>query len=247
MSIAFVEARWYTPTNGRRIDYIVLHDMEAPEKGDTAENIARYFATTDTRASAHYNVDNNSIVQSVREQDIAYHAPPNLHSIGIEHAGYARQTREEWLDAYGQDMLRLSAGLVAELVLKYNLPVQFLSPDDLRAGKRGITTHHNVSRAFGQSSHTDPGPNFPVGWYMDRVRELINQPEDDMPYSEAQLINIARIAVQAELGDENIGAFSDRVADKVVARLAATSAPAAVDLVALATTVADLLAARLKD
>lgn len=243
MELKFIEARWYTKTSGRRIDYIVIHDMEAPEKGETAENIARYFATTDTKASAHYNVDNNSIVQSVREQDIAYHAPPNLHSIGVEHAGYARQSREEWLDAYGQDMLRLSARLVAELVLKYNLPVQWLSPDELRAGKRGITSHRNVSKAFGQSSHTDPGPDFPIGWYMDRVREAINtEPEEPVAdYSEAQMINFARVAVQAELGDENVGAFSDRVAEKAAAKvLAALPAPAAVevDVDALAAAVA---------
>lgn len=41
--------------------------MEAPEKSTTAEAVARYFATTATPASAHYNVDDDSIVQSVRE------------------------------------------------------------------------------------------------------------------------------------------------------------------------------------
>jgi hypothetical protein len=44
-------------------------------------------------------------------------------------------------------------------------------------------------------------------------------PEDDMPYTEAQLVNFARVAVQAELGDENVGAFSDRIVEKVLAAL----------------------------
>jgi hypothetical protein len=144
-------------------------------------------------------------------------------------------------------MLRLSAGLVAELLQKYDLPAEFLSPDELRAGKRGITTHANVSKAFGQTTHTDPGPDFPIGWYMDRVRENLAPPvEDDLPYTDTQLIDFARRAVQAELGDENVGAFSDRVADKVIARLPAPGT-ATVDLDALAAKVADLLAARLKD
>jgi N-acetyl-anhydromuramyl-L-alanine amidase AmpD len=223
MNIPFVEARWFTKTNGRRIDYIVIHDMEAAEKGDTAENVARFFATTPVKASAHYNVDNNSIVQSVREQDIAYHAPPNLHSIGIEHAGFARQTRDQWLDAYGKAMLALSAQLMAELLTKYDLPAQFLSAEDLKAGKRGITTHRNVSKAFGQTSHTDPGPDFPVAWYMDRVRAALDpQPEppqeDDLPYTKEELKAIVRESVQAEL-DENLDEVAARVATRVLNQL----------------------------
>lgn len=146
-------------------------------------------------------------------------------------------------------MLRLSAGLVAELLQKYDLPAEFLSPDELRAGKRGITTHANVTLAWGQTTHTDPGPDFPIGWYMDRVREALTQ-EDDMTWDElsthdAWFVDKARKAVEAELGDENLGAFSDRVADKVIARLPAPTGT--VDLDALAAKVADLLAARLKD
>ena len=251
---AFIEARWYTPSTGRRIDFIVIHDMEMAEKGTTAESCAQFFHTSDTKASAHFCVDSNSIVQCVREHDIAYHAPPNTHSIGIEHAGYARQDRTEWLDDFGQAMLRLSAGLMAELLVKYNLPAEFLSPDELRAGKRGITTHANVSKAWGQTTHTDPGPDFPIGWYMDRVNEALTQ-EADMTWDElsthdAWFIDKARRAVEAELGDENVGAFSDRIVQKVIAALPAPApAPvlAPVDLDLLAAKVADLLAARLKD
>lgn len=255
---AFIEARWYTVSTGRRIDYIVLHDMEMPETVTTAEDCAHMFANlpSDRKASAHYCVDSDSIVQCVREKDIAYHAPPNLHSIGIEHAGYARQTAAQWVDGYGQAMLRLSAGLMAELLKKYDLPLVFLSPEDLRAGKRGFTTHANVSKAFGQTTHTDPGADFPIGWYIDRVHEALTQ-EDDMTWDELSthetwFIDKARKAVEAELGDENIGAFSDRVAQKVLAALpkpapAPAPAPATVDLDALAAKVADLLAARLKD
>ena len=252
----FIEARWYTRVSvPRRIDFIVIHDMEWPERPTTAEECARFFANLppDRKASAHYNVDSDSIVQSVRENDIAYHAPPNTHSIGIEHAGYARQTRAQWLDDYGQSMLLLSAGLVAELLVKYDLPLEFLSPADLRAGRRGITTHNNVSKAWGQTSHTDPGEGFPDDWYIDRVREALTQ-EDDMAYSEAQLINFARLAVQAELGDENTGAFSDRVADKVIAKLpapkpaeACNCQPTSIDTEAVAEAVATKIAARMAE
>ena len=179
----FIQARWFTRvTAKRRIDFIVLHSMEAPEKGTTAESVARYFAAGTVKASAHFNVDADSIVQSVRENDIAYHAPPNTHSIGVEHAGYARQTRAQWLDAYGLAMLRRSAGLVRALAAKHDVPLVFLSPAQLRAGKRGITTHANVSKAWGLTSHTDPGKGFPIDHYMALLyppRPEPPQPQED--------------------------------------------------------------------
>lgn len=68
--------------------------MEAPEKGDTAENIANYFHTTVKQASAHICVDNNSIVQCVLDNDIAWAAPgANSDGIHIEMAGYAKQKK----------------------------------------------------------------------------------------------------------------------------------------------------------
>jgi N-acetyl-anhydromuramyl-L-alanine amidase AmpD len=168
---AFIQARNYTRGPRRnRIDLIVIHDMEAPEKGTTAEAVARYFQSN-VQASAHYCIDSNSIVQCVRDSDIAWHAPgANHNGIGLEHAGYARQTRHEWFDAYSTKMLLLSAKLTARLCKKYGIPVRFVSPPGLMNEERGITTHRAVSAAFRRSSHTDPGTAFPMEWYLIQVR-----------------------------------------------------------------------------
>ena len=99
--------------------------------------------------SAHYCVDADSIVQCVRDQDVAWHAPGANHDgIGIEHAGRAKQTGRDWSDAYSAAMLERSAALVADLCRKYSIPVTWLYAADLKAGKRGITTHAAVSKAF---------------------------------------------------------------------------------------------------
>src|SRR4051794_37904817 len=109
----FIQAKNYTPTKSRSIDLLVIHDMEAPETGDTAENVAHYFANQpkgSSGSSAHYCIDNNSVVQCVRDHDVAWHAPGANHDgLGFEHAGYARQTAQEWNDAYSKSMLLLSA------------------------------------------------------------------------------------------------------------------------------------------
>ena len=179
MSIAFKQARYYTKGRADSIRLIVIHDMESPEAGTTAENVASWFAgTTSSRASAHYNVDSNSIVQSVRDGDTAWGAAgANASGLHVEHAGYARQTRAQWLDAYGKAMLELSAALVAEKCRKYGIPVRHISAADILAGRKGLVGHADVSKAYpGRGGHTDPGPNFPWDYYLARVQAHYGAP-----------------------------------------------------------------------
>lgn len=56
-------------TSGRKIKWIVIHWVGAVS---TAVNNGTYFQGGDRGASAHYFVDDNKIVKSVRERDIAW-------------------------------------------------------------------------------------------------------------------------------------------------------------------------------
>lgn len=169
--IPFIQARWYYKGRNAAVSLVVIHDMEAPETDTTAEAVAKNFATTSRKASAHYNVDNNSIVQSVKDEDTAWAAPSaNSNGIHLEHAGYAAQRREDWLDGYSLAELKLSAALAAKLLKKFNLPAEFVDAAGLKAGRKGITTHKAVSDAFGKSDHWDPGPGFPMDLYLAMVR-----------------------------------------------------------------------------
>lgn len=167
----FKQAKNYTPAARSTIDLIVVHDIECPETTHAAEAVAAWFAGRDApRASAHYCVDLDSIVQCVRDQDVAWHAPGvNSISIGIEHAGYARQTRPEWLDAFSLGMLLRSAELSAGLCIRYNIPIRRVDSDGLLNRARGLCGHIDVTKAFGRSTHWDPGPNFPWELYLQMV------------------------------------------------------------------------------
>jgi hypothetical protein len=66
-------------------------------------------------------------------------------------------------------MLRRTARLTAELCAAYDVRVTYLGPRALRAGRRGITTHANVSAAWRQSTHWDPG-FWPRYHFMNLVR-----------------------------------------------------------------------------
>jgi N-acetyl-anhydromuramyl-L-alanine amidase AmpD len=169
----FVKAKHYRKgRGGLPILWIVLHTVEAPERDGTAEAIAEYFRTTTRPASAHWCVDRNSIIQCVREADQAAAAPgSNQQGLHVELAGYAKQTAEDWSDAYSDEMLRRAAKLCAAKAEEYDIPVRWRLPAELKAGEPGFTSHANVSKAFRRSTHWDPGPGFPVGRFMRLVRE----------------------------------------------------------------------------
>jgi hypothetical protein len=186
--IPFLQARNYTPVSSRVISLLCLHTMEAPEKPATAKAVAQWFAgSTAPRASAHYNTDDKEIWQSVKEKDVAWAAPgANKQGIHLEHAGYARQSAAEWADPYSEAMLRLSARLAADICRRHDLPVVFVPAEGLLRGERGITTHAAVSKAWRQTSHTDPGPGFPMAHYLNLVREAM-APKEIAPMYEPAL------------------------------------------------------------
>lgn len=180
--LGWIQAAKFTPAGRDRVDWIVFHTMEAPEKGRTALNVANYFATS-APASAHYCVDADSVVQCVDERSVAWHAPgANRAGIGVEHAGYARQTAEEWADEYSTAMLRRSAALVALLCVRWGIPPVLVDAGGLARGERGITTHKAVTDAFNAGrGHYDPGPAWPGPWYVARVREAMGRALPPLP------------------------------------------------------------------
>lgn len=172
--VKFVRARHFRGGRLGQVTNITLHDMEWKETPTTAEACAAMFATEDREASCHFCVDNNSIVQCVALADTAFAAPGTNHNgIQIELAGFARQTEEEWADDYSTAMLEQAAQLVAYLCAEYGIPAVFLDASALLRGDKGITTHGMVSKAFKKSTHTDPGPNFPMSAFIARVNEIL--------------------------------------------------------------------------
>ncbi len=166
-----VKARFFRQIEGRRkVRVIVIHSMEAPEKGETAENVARFFQNTDSPASAHLCIDNNSIVQCVFDNNVAFAAPGCNHDgIQLELAGFARQTREEWMDAFSILMLENAANAAAQYCLKYDIPPVHLTNAELKSGEKGIVGHVQATQVFKISTHTDPGDGFPWDHFIARV------------------------------------------------------------------------------
>jgi hypothetical protein len=146
--------------------------MQHPEKPGTALEVAKWFAgSTAPRASAHKMIDPDQCVRSVPDIAVAWAAPgANNQGLHYEHPGYSEQSAAEWADPYSERTLRFSAHHAAHDCATYRIPIEYVDRNGLRAGRRGITTHNEVSQAFKKSDHWDPGPGFPIGHYIDLVR-----------------------------------------------------------------------------
>jgi N-acetyl-anhydromuramyl-L-alanine amidase AmpD len=151
-----------TETNrtARTIDRIVIHDTEGRFIGSV-----RVLQRAGRDASAHFVVSRQGqVVQLVPVTDVAWHAGNgrwNLHSIGIEHEGWADRR-----GSYTRAEYQASAKLVAYLAHRWGVPLD----------RRHIVGHDEVPDPYhrglygGVSHHTDPGPYWNWRYYMKLVR-----------------------------------------------------------------------------
>ena len=146
-----------------------------------AHATALYFRTQAAGGSAHYVHDaGGNEEHCVPEDVIAWHAPPNQHSIGDEICSEPSYTRDQWLSNAVWPAVRASALRCREVCDRYGLPKVKIGAADLLAGAHGVCGHVDVSNAWHQTTHWDPGANFPWDDYMAVVNG--QDPEgDDLP------------------------------------------------------------------
>jgi hypothetical protein len=92
----------------------------------------------------------------------------------IEQAGFARWSTVIWKRHV--NTIRRAAYKAAVHCKQFDIPVRFVNANGLRAGKSGITTHRQCSKAFG-GHHTDPGPFYPRSmfmWFCRRCRKELS-------------------------------------------------------------------------
>lgn len=161
--------------DNKPINRVVIHSTVSPCEPGGARSTAAYFRSPSSGGSAHYVVDPAQVVQVVYDGVIAEHAPPNAHSLGVEMCDYpVADSAARWDDANHQLVLDRTAQLVAQLCLAYGVPIHWRTWVGLRLGRRGITSHASVSKAWHQSTHWDPGA-FPRRRFMRLVREHARQ------------------------------------------------------------------------
>lgn len=139
---------------------IVIHTPEVlPDYvGDdtSAEAVSKYFSTTDRSASAHVNIDRDSIVPWLPPDHVAFHVR-NYNSIGYgAEIGYRAS---EWgkRPEVDEEILNRVAKHLAPLAKKFGIPVKFITRAEVDKGAYGFTSHAQLD----PTRRTDPGAKFP--------------------------------------------------------------------------------------
>lgn len=118
----------YTKGRKQSVEYIVVH--YTANNGDTAQGNGNYFAQANRNASAHYFVDENTIVQSVLDNDTAWHCGAksyrhekcrNDNSIGVEMCSEKDSNGQYYINEQTQNTAIV---LVKTLMEKYNIPLE---------------------------------------------------------------------------------------------------------------------------
>ena len=142
------------PVDGDAIRYIVIHDTEA-----SAASTINSFEDPSAGVAAHYVIAaNGAVTQMVPTQDTGIHADNktvNMHSIGIEHEGYALENGS-W---FSEQEYESSAELVQYLAKTYSIPLD----------RDHILGHDDVPYAFDSAAtvttqHVDPGTYWDWDW-----------------------------------------------------------------------------------
>ncbi|MFI1168457.1 N-acetylmuramoyl-L-alanine amidase [Streptomyces sp. NPDC020801] len=142
------------PANGIRIDSIVIHDVEGSYDGAIAA-----FQQAGA-AAAHYVMrsSDGAVTQMVPTKDLAFHSgnyPTNMHSVGIEHEGYAAHGATWYTEAQYQ----ATAEMVKYLAARFDIPLDrqhILGHDDVPGPKS----------SFVAEMHWDPGPFWDWNHFM---------------------------------------------------------------------------------
>ncbi|MFJ8662897.1 N-acetylmuramoyl-L-alanine amidase [Streptomyces sp. NPDC093795] len=152
------------PNQGVDIRQIVIHDTEGGYDGSL-----QVLTTPTSGASAHYLIkaSDGLVTQMLENKNLAWHAgnwTHNMHSIGVEHEGYAIK-EGSW---YTEQQYRSSAELVKHLAKTYGVPLD----------REHIIGHDEVAlqtdAGLGKL-HWDAGPYWDWNYYM----SLMGAPQGD--------------------------------------------------------------------
>lgn len=187
-----------SPRSTSAIRLIIIHTTEnAPST--PAENVATYQINSQS-GSYHVLADRQKLLVENTDDWVAWQTgnKGNDVGLGLSFVARAAMTRAEWLQEekiYGT--ITRAAWKVAEWSLTHGLPLAELTPADVRAGAKGITTHNVTRLAWGGTTHTDPGDGFPMDVLIREAKTFTAPPTQqkaiDMALTDDQAKKLDRI------------------------------------------------------
>lgn len=158
--VPFVPAKSYGGARNQT-QLIVMH---ATANTASAEAEAAYMSRRTDGVSVHFFSDSDSSIQVVDTALVAFGCFPtgNSRSVQFELCGLNNQISDA--------TMRQAAPLVARACAEFGVPIRKVGPVEMRTGMRGICGHGDVTLAWHEGDHTDPGAAFPWDRFITYVQ-----------------------------------------------------------------------------
>lgn len=154
--------------DGRRDGFprlLGVHTSEGRWREMSADNLAMYQLRPEADGSYHIIIDaTGRTVRSNDDEFIPWAAgwTGNRIALHVCLVGTSSFTRDEWLGRRAQlDALRRWVDHCSD---QYGIPRRRLVGSAIKTPARGLCGHADISAAYGESDHWDPGPNFPYDY-----------------------------------------------------------------------------------
>lgn len=151
-------------TSPRRL--LAVHTFEGQDLD--ARAMANYQLNPSAGGSYHLVIDRDGVTARENDDEFipwAARSTGNRAGFHFSLAGRAAMTRDEWL-ARPKQLAKL-AEILAAYSREYGIPLVRLTAAEVRAGKSGVCGHAEISDAWRESDHTDPGKGFPYDHVLD--------------------------------------------------------------------------------
>lgn len=174
---------------------IVVHTSEGGEGPSSAENLAAYMTRPGDRpspsrpggmygSSYQFVTDTDLTAIPCTPLDVVSYSAGGANHDGVHICipGKAGQTRAEWHDPISREYIDTLAAIMLDVAGWEDIPLRRLRWEQVRAGESGYCGHHDVSLAYQQSDHTDPGAQFPWDSLATAIDHLQQGETDVKPF-----------------------------------------------------------------
>jgi hypothetical protein len=207
----------------RKPRIIVIHSVESEDVDGLVWSLATGWLQHE-KVSVHGIAGPDEAIRMVPIDTIAWHCGNgNSISLGLEHTGRAAWTFDRWTEPHAFKALRNGARVVAEWSKALGIPLVWLSPDEVKAGKSGLASHDTMSKALGGSTHWDPGTGFPYAIYLKMCQQfagdaLVPDPTTPVPLTpteggaeiEEDSMNVQLVTIDGTIYVVDFGAGTKR-------------------------------------
>jgi N-acetyl-anhydromuramyl-L-alanine amidase AmpD len=174
--ITFVQGRnGYADPDGRKYG-IAIHNTS---NNASASAEASYATRRTDGTSSHFYCDGHEVIQSLDTSVRAGHAGSsngNNHAVAVEITGVNSWNRQQWLDRVAWTEL---GRVLAQVCKAYGISDRRATVAEMIRNPKvqAFYGHDDMRRAWGGTTHTDPGPGFPWDKLFAAVNAALNPPK----------------------------------------------------------------------